>query len=196
MEHKSISKPDIDYGAILKLSGSAGNAAAILEPFWRRCYIISLTATYTSERRPGLKSKMIVTASIHVYSIQKVVLKDSGPLFNTDYDAIKENLNICSNFQVVYLHVNSKNVPRLLQVFLSLESLIIHPIASPFIYGVKTQATRKRIVTFFKGKKVLRITNPMKMNSSIELECFPLMSCVSLLKTVTPASRLQASNGT
>ncbi|MGH0190284.1 UNVERIFIED_CONTAM: hypothetical protein FKN15_044341 [Acipenser sinensis] len=38
-------------------------------------------------------------------------------------------------------------------VFLSLESLIIHPIASPFIYGVKTQAIRKRIVMFFKGKK-------------------------------------------
>ncbi|MGH0176702.1 UNVERIFIED_CONTAM: hypothetical protein FKN15_008757 [Acipenser sinensis] len=49
----------------------------------------------------SLKSKMIVTASVHVYSIQKVVLKDSGPLFNTDYDAIKENLNNCSKYSAI-----------------------------------------------------------------------------------------------
>lgn len=58
-------------------------------------------AVVREDQLEGLKSKMIVTASVHVYSIQKVVLKDSGPLFNTDYDAIKENLNICSKYSAI-----------------------------------------------------------------------------------------------
>uniref|UniRef100_A0A8C8YLL4 DNA polymerase delta subunit 3 n=1 Tax=Prolemur simus TaxID=1328070 RepID=A0A8C8YLL4_PROSS len=42
-----------------------------------------------------------VTASIHVYSIQKAMLKDSGPLFNTDYDILKSNLQNCSKFSAI-----------------------------------------------------------------------------------------------
>ncbi|EPY83502.1 DNA polymerase delta subunit 3 [Camelus ferus] len=49
----------------------------------------------------AVKSKLAVTASIHVYSIQKAMLKDSGPLFNTDYDILKSNLQNCSKFSAI-----------------------------------------------------------------------------------------------
>uniref|UniRef100_A0A8C6QYC1 DNA polymerase delta subunit 3 n=1 Tax=Nannospalax galili TaxID=1026970 RepID=A0A8C6QYC1_NANGA len=49
----------------------------------------------------SVKSKLAVTASIHVYSIQKAMLKDSGPLFNTDYDILKSNLQNCSKFSAI-----------------------------------------------------------------------------------------------
>lgn len=48
-----------------------------------------------------MKSKLAVTASVHVYSIQKAMLKDSGPLFNTDYDILKSNLQNCSKFSAI-----------------------------------------------------------------------------------------------
>ncbi|XP_036283047.1 DNA polymerase delta subunit 3 isoform X3 [Pipistrellus kuhlii] len=48
-----------------------------------------------------VKSKLAVTASVHVYSIQKAMLKDSGPLFNTDYDILKSNLQNCSKFSAI-----------------------------------------------------------------------------------------------
>lgn len=41
------------------------------------------------------KSKMSLIVSVHVYSVQKALLKDSGPLYSVDYDAMKDNLN-CS----------------------------------------------------------------------------------------------------
>lgn len=43
-----------------------------------------------------MKSKLTTIASVHVYSIQKALLKDSGPLYNTDYDIVKTNLHNCS----------------------------------------------------------------------------------------------------
>lgn len=43
-----------------------------------------------------MKTKLSTIAGVHVYSIQKAMLKDSGPLYNTDYDIIKANLQNCS----------------------------------------------------------------------------------------------------
>ncbi|XP_062052694.1 DNA polymerase delta subunit 3 isoform X3 [Lepus europaeus] len=54
-------------------------------------------AVVREDKLEAVKSKLAVTASIHVYSIQKAMLKDSGPLFNTDYDILKSNLQNCSN---------------------------------------------------------------------------------------------------
>lgn len=45
-----------------------------------------------------MKSKLATIASVHVYSIQKALLKDSGPLYNTDYDIVKTNLHNCSKW--------------------------------------------------------------------------------------------------
>lgn len=42
------------------------------------------------------KSKMSLIVSVHVYSVQKALLKDSGPLYSVDYDAVKDNLKNCS----------------------------------------------------------------------------------------------------
>ncbi len=44
----------------------------------------------------AVKAKMDVTISVHVYSVQRAELKDSSPLYNTDYDAVKENLKNCN----------------------------------------------------------------------------------------------------
>lgn len=46
----------------------------------------------------AMKSKLSTIASVHVYSIQKAMLKDSGPLYNTDYDIIKANFQNCSKW--------------------------------------------------------------------------------------------------
>ncbi|XP_035636847.1 DNA polymerase delta subunit 3 [Oncorhynchus keta] len=47
------------------------------------------------------KSKMSLTVSVHVYSVQKAVLKDSGPLYSADYDTVKENLRNCSRYSAI-----------------------------------------------------------------------------------------------
>lgn len=39
---------------------------------------------------------MSLIVSVHVYSVQKALLKDSGPLYSVDYDAVKDNLENCS----------------------------------------------------------------------------------------------------
>ncbi|XP_066502174.1 DNA polymerase delta subunit 3 [Hoplias malabaricus] len=48
------------------------------------------------------KSKLEKTVSIHVYSIQRAELKDSGPLYSTDYDAVKENLKNCNKYSAIH----------------------------------------------------------------------------------------------
>lgn len=45
-----------------------------------------------------MKSKMSLVVSVHIYSVQKALLKDSGPLYSVDYDAVKDNLKDCSRF--------------------------------------------------------------------------------------------------
>ncbi|XP_068195961.1 DNA polymerase delta subunit 3 isoform X2 [Antennarius striatus] len=47
------------------------------------------------------KSKMNVIVSVHVYSVQKALLKDSGPLYSVDYDAVKDNLKNCSRYSSI-----------------------------------------------------------------------------------------------
>lgn len=44
------------------------------------------------------KSKMSLLVSVHVYSVQKALLKDSGPLYSVDYDAVKDNMKDCSRY--------------------------------------------------------------------------------------------------
>ncbi|KAJ8342813.1 hypothetical protein SKAU_G00327410 [Synaphobranchus kaupii] len=58
-------------------------------------------AVVREDQLEDVKSKMEVTASVHVYSIQKAVLKDSGPLYSTDYDAVKDNLKNCSKYSAI-----------------------------------------------------------------------------------------------
>ncbi|XP_069059906.1 DNA polymerase delta subunit 3 isoform X1 [Pleurodeles waltl] len=58
-------------------------------------------AIVKEEKLEAVKSKLAVVSSVHVYSIQKAVLKDSGPLFSTDYDIIKANLEICNRFSAI-----------------------------------------------------------------------------------------------
>uniref|UniRef100_A0A671VZW2 DNA polymerase delta subunit 3 n=1 Tax=Sparus aurata TaxID=8175 RepID=A0A671VZW2_SPAAU len=48
-----------------------------------------------------VKSKMSLIVSVHVYSIQKALLKDSGPLYAVDYDAVKDNLKNCSTYSAI-----------------------------------------------------------------------------------------------
>ena len=62
------------------------------------CYEVCVLTDCFSCWLVAVKSKLAVTASVHVYSIQKAMLKDSGPLFNTDYDILKSNLQNCSKW--------------------------------------------------------------------------------------------------
>ncbi|XP_069496266.1 DNA polymerase delta subunit 3 [Ambystoma mexicanum] len=64
-------------------------------------YSFHKVAVVKEEKLEAVKSKLAVVSSVHVYSIQKAVLKDSGPLFSTDYDIIKANLDICSKFSAI-----------------------------------------------------------------------------------------------
>ncbi|XP_032386854.1 DNA polymerase delta subunit 3 isoform X2 [Etheostoma spectabile] len=56
-----------------------------------------------------VKSKMSLIVSVHVYSVQKALLKDSGPLYGVDYDAVKDNLKNCSKYSAIRC---SSAVPR------------------------------------------------------------------------------------
>ncbi|KAM3603880.1 uncharacterized protein V6R79_003415 [Siganus canaliculatus] len=47
------------------------------------------------------KSKMSLIVSVHVYSVQKALLKDSGPLYSVDYDAVKDNLKNCAKYSAI-----------------------------------------------------------------------------------------------
>ncbi|XP_051464696.1 DNA polymerase delta subunit 3 isoform X3 [Apus apus] len=48
-----------------------------------------------------MKSKLAKITSVHIYSLQKALLKDSGPLYNTDYDIVKTNLHNCTKFSAI-----------------------------------------------------------------------------------------------
>uniref|UniRef100_A0A8D0BHP5 DNA polymerase delta subunit 3 n=1 Tax=Salvator merianae TaxID=96440 RepID=A0A8D0BHP5_SALMN len=58
-------------------------------------------AVVKEEKLEAMKSKLSTIACVHVYSIQKATLKDSSPLYNTDYDIIKANLQKCSKFSAI-----------------------------------------------------------------------------------------------
>ncbi|XP_056277348.1 DNA polymerase delta subunit 3 [Pseudoliparis swirei] len=47
------------------------------------------------------KSKMSLVVSVHVYSVQKALLKDSGPLYGVDYDAVRDNLKDCGRHSAI-----------------------------------------------------------------------------------------------
>ncbi|XP_010597883.1 DNA polymerase delta subunit 3 [Loxodonta africana] len=83
-------------------------------------YSCHKVAVVREDKLEAVKSKLAVTASIHVYSIQKAMLKDSGPLFNTDYDILKSNLQNCSKFSAIQC---AAAVPRAPTEFSSLEKL-------------------------------------------------------------------------
>ncbi|XP_037643800.1 DNA polymerase delta subunit 3 isoform X2 [Sebastes umbrosus] len=53
------------------------------------------------EQLEDFKSKMSLIVSVHVYSVQKALLKDSGPLYSVDYDAVKDNLKNCSRYSAI-----------------------------------------------------------------------------------------------
>lgn len=48
---------------------------------------------------------MSLVVSVHVYSVQKALLKDSGPLYSVDYDAVKDNLKNCTKYVDVFLQL-------------------------------------------------------------------------------------------
>ncbi|KAL8191338.1 UNVERIFIED_CONTAM: DNA polymerase delta subunit 3 [Gekko kuhli] len=59
-------------------------------------------AVVREDRLEAMKAKLSSVASVHVYSIQKAVLRDSSPLYNTDYDIVKVNLQNCSKFSAIH----------------------------------------------------------------------------------------------
>uniref|UniRef100_A0A8D0FMA5 DNA polymerase delta subunit 3 n=1 Tax=Strix occidentalis caurina TaxID=311401 RepID=A0A8D0FMA5_STROC len=64
-------------------------------------HVCHKVAVVREDKLEAIKSKLATIASVHVYSIQKALLKDSGPLYNTDYDIVKTNLHNCSKFSAI-----------------------------------------------------------------------------------------------
>ncbi|KAM9300244.1 DNA polymerase delta subunit 3 isoform 8-T9 [Morus bassanus] len=64
-------------------------------------HVCHKVAVVREDKLEAMKSKLATIASVHVYSIQKALLKDSGPLYNTDYDIVKTNLHNCSKFSAI-----------------------------------------------------------------------------------------------
>ncbi|KAG7321129.1 hypothetical protein KOW79_015544 [Hemibagrus wyckioides] len=62
------------------------------------CHKVSVVR---EDKLEDVKSKLDVTISVHVYSVQKAELKDSAPLYSTDYDAMKENLKNCTKYSAI-----------------------------------------------------------------------------------------------
>ncbi|XP_051956532.1 DNA polymerase delta subunit 3 isoform X1 [Xyrauchen texanus] len=62
------------------------------------CHKVSVVR---EDKLEDVKAKMDVTISVHVYSLQRAELKDSAPLYSTDYDAVKENLKNCSKYSAI-----------------------------------------------------------------------------------------------
>ncbi|XP_040195726.1 DNA polymerase delta subunit 3 isoform X3 [Rana temporaria] len=80
-------------------------------------------AVVKEERLEATKSKLAVVANVHVYSVQKATLKDSAPLYNTDYDIVKNNLQNCNKFSAIQCPAA---VPRSLEVMADLRSENYH----------------------------------------------------------------------
>ncbi|XP_026090705.1 DNA polymerase delta subunit 3 [Carassius auratus] len=62
------------------------------------CHKVSVVR---EDKLDAVKAKMDMTISVHVYSVQRAELKDSSPLYNTDYDAVKENLKNCNKYSAI-----------------------------------------------------------------------------------------------
>ncbi|MCJ8740858.1 hypothetical protein PDJAM_G00063880 [Pangasius djambal] len=62
------------------------------------CHKVSVVR---EDKLEDVKSKLDVTISVHVYSVQRAELKDSAPLYSTDYDAMKENLKNCNKYSAI-----------------------------------------------------------------------------------------------
>ncbi|XP_051533231.1 DNA polymerase delta subunit 3-like [Myxocyprinus asiaticus] len=62
------------------------------------CHKVSVVR---EDKLEDVKAKMDVTVSVHVYSVQRAELKDSAPLYSTDYDAVKENLKNCNKYSAI-----------------------------------------------------------------------------------------------
>ncbi|NWV38152.1 DPOD3 polymerase, partial [Grantiella picta] len=65
-------------------------------------YVCHKVAVVREDKLEAMKSKLSTIASVHVYSVQKALLKDSSPLYNTDYDIVKTNLQHCSKFSAIH----------------------------------------------------------------------------------------------
>ncbi|XP_067668522.1 DNA polymerase delta subunit 3-like [Haliotis asinina] len=53
------------------------------------------------EELGAFKSTLSTVTSCHIYSVQKVKLKDSNTLYMADYDSTKENLHTCSSYSAI-----------------------------------------------------------------------------------------------
>ncbi|NXL13562.1 DPOD3 polymerase, partial [Setophaga kirtlandii] len=65
-------------------------------------HVCHKVAVVREDKLEAMKSKLSTIASVHVYSIQKALLKDSSPLYSTDYDIVKANLQHCSKFSAIH----------------------------------------------------------------------------------------------
>lgn len=79
-------------------NGKENNIFAV-QIFINTCFSGTVGLKYLMLSFADFKSKMSLIVSVHVYSVQKALLKDSGPLYSVDYDAVKDHLKNCSKYE-------------------------------------------------------------------------------------------------
>ncbi|NXE94404.1 DPOD3 polymerase, partial [Menura novaehollandiae] len=75
-------------------------------------HVCHKVAVVREDKLEAMKARLSLIASVHVYSVQKALLKDSSPLYNTDYDIVKTNLQHCSKFSAIRCAAAVPRTPR------------------------------------------------------------------------------------
>ncbi|RVE61192.1 hypothetical protein OJAV_G00168410 [Oryzias javanicus] len=126
------------------------------------CHKVSIVR---EDQLEDFKSKMNLIVSVHVYSVQKALLKDSGPLYSVDYDAVKDNLKNCSKYSAIRCAGAVPMSPLELQQTLKAQ---IHPQPEPESSGTNggTNTTsksntkpQKGIMGMFSNKSAVKNTS-------------------------------------
>ncbi|XP_024135369.1 DNA polymerase delta subunit 3 [Oryzias melastigma] len=130
------------------------------------CHKVSIVR---EDQLEDFKSKMSLIVSVHVYSVQKALLKDSGPLYSVDYDAVKDNLKNCSKYSAIRCAGAEPMSPLELQQTLKVQ---IHPQPEPESSGTNrgTNTTSKSNTKPQKGIMGMFSNKPAVKNTSNEVK--------------------------
>ncbi|XP_041116067.1 olfactory receptor 52D1-like [Polyodon spathula] len=77
------------------------------------------------------------------------------------------NYYIATFFEVLHQRFDTKNLPLVLRIIMSVDFLLLPPLLNPIIYGVKIQAIRKRVIQMFKSSKANSISGAQKKMVSV-----------------------------
>ncbi|XP_042190478.1 DNA polymerase delta subunit 3 isoform X2 [Callorhinchus milii] len=153
-------------------------------------------AVVREDQLEAVKTRMAGTASVHVYSIHKAMLRDSGPLFNTDYDAIKGNLESCNKYSAIRC---ADAVPRSAEEMARLHKSLQtrqgpgqppNSSTKPTVNGSLTPATPKPAAQTLRGVMSMFSTKPSSKPQEVRTQrAEPSEESIASSSTSRPASK-------